>query len=114
MSIENQTTAVADDQLQTVVDGPRCWTCGVALAPSRTRPRETCSLACQRRRQVVRRRIARRRAWMAEWQRFAAVGRVNRGEAAEQIAILTTEVERLQIPLWRTATADQTDSQRSE
>jgi hypothetical protein len=92
---------VAVDQQQVAVDKPRCWTCGAQLSPSRTRPRETCSAACQKRRGFALRRINRRREWARGWQRWAMEGRVSHDEAAREIADITAIVE-LQSPLWVT------------
>jgi hypothetical protein len=88
------------DAPQGAVDPPRCWTCGAPLAPSRTRPRETCSPGCQRRRGFALRKIARRRVWMREWQVYAARGHVSSFEAAEGIADLAADIEAFETPLW--------------
>jgi hypothetical protein len=61
----------------------------------------------------VLRRLKRRQQWAKDWERFANVGRVNRVEAAREIAILIAEIENLKIPLWRMAAADQSNSRRS-
>jgi hypothetical protein len=97
---ESMTTV---DQAQVAVDLPhsRCWACGLDLPASKTRPRETCSPACQRRRAFALRKVARRREWMRDWQRFAAAGRVSALEAAKEIATLQGAIEDFSTPLWQ-------------
>ena len=98
---------VAVDQQQVAVDEPRCWTCGAQLPPSRTRPRETCSPACQKRRGFALRRINRRREWACGWQRWAMEGRVSHAEAVAEIATITAAISELQSPLWVTTNSDE-------
>src|SRR5262245_34797941 len=91
------------DQPPMPVDEPRsrCWACGLDLPVSKTRPRETCSPVCQRRRAFALRKVARRREWMKDWQRYAAIGRVGTIEAAQEIATLHAAIEHFSMPLWR-------------
>ena len=90
---------VAVDQQQAAVDEPRCWTCGAQLLPSRSRPRQTCSTACQKRRGFALRRINRRREWARGWQRLAMEGRVSHAEAEAEIADITAAIDELKKPL---------------
>ena len=94
---------VTVDQQRVEVDQPRCWTCGSELLPSRTRPRETCSPACQKRRGFVLRRINRRREWARGWQRLRDEGRVSRAVAENEILDIAAAIAELQSPLWLSA-----------
>jgi len=91
----------AGDRPRLAVDFARCWCCGRRLAPSATRPRETCSLVCSRRRGYVLRKIARRRAWIATWKRSNRLGSVNPATAVDAIEHLTRTIQRLEIPEWQ-------------
>jgi len=67
--------------------------CGAALTqPATGRPRRTCSDACRRKLDHLRRKRRRREAWRAEWLRLAAVGRITQTQARLEVAALDRDL----------------------
>jgi hypothetical protein len=71
----------------------RCAGCHRPIVRQRTgRPRNTCSDPCRRRLDRVMKLVRRRQAWIAGWQRSAAVGQVSAAEARREIRTLEADI----------------------